>query len=319
MPASLLTNRFFLVSCLSLITTLVLSGCDVENNNNLPNVPQTGYFMYAEANLHDTVEDAQVAAAVFIDGEPVNLVGGDIFAASTETDSTLLLSRGYYDGTYSASLPMTSLSDIFMQVIHEPIEAREDRWYPVDLVNIDPGPGELVGTSATISFPPEIIITSPTEPVKLFSINDTIELTWVPAGMGDNMRALASVECTDGLAVTRYGVSADINDDDGHEILSLSNIIFDSREGAPVLNFISEAALVLLQDLLNQLSAGNIDPDYVYRNTDANPAESTCDIRIFVQRLREGIFDDAFDSGSVTGGRSTEIQAQYTAVNPLDN
>jgi len=275
--------------------------------------------MYAEANLHDTVEDAQVAAAVFIDGEPVNLVGGDIFAASTETDSTLLLSRGYYDGTYSASLPMTSLSDIFMQVIHEPIEAREDRWYPVDLVNIDPGPGELVGTSATISFPPEIIITSPTEPVKLFSINDTIELTWVPAGMGDNMRALASVECTDGLAVTRYGVSADINDDDGHEILSLSNIIFDSREGAPVLNFISEAALVLLQDLLNQLSAGNIDPDYVYRNTDANPAESTCDIRIFVQRLREGIFDDAFDSGSVTGGRSTEIQAQYTAVNPLDN
>jgi len=275
--------------------------------------------MYAEANLHDTVEDAQVAAAVFIDGEPVNLVGGDIFAASTETDSTLLLSRGYYDGTYSASLPMTSLSDIFIQVIHEPIEAREDRWYPVDLVNIDPGPGELVGTSATISFPPEIIITSPTEPVKLFSINDTIELTWVPAGMGDNMRALASVECTDGLAVTRYGVSADINDDDGHEILSLSNIIFDSREGAPVLNFISEAALVLLQDLLNQLSAGNIDPDYVYRNTDANPAESTCDIRIFVQRLREGIFDDAFDSGSVTGGRSTEIQAQYTAVNPLDN
>ena len=268
--------------------------------------------MYAEANLHDTEEDAQVAAAVFIDGEPVNLVGGDVFSASTETESTLLLSRGYYDGTYSASLPMTSLSDIVMEVVHEPVAAREDRWYPVDLVNIDPGPGELVGTSATISFPPEIIITSPTESVTLFSINDTIELTWEPAGMGDRMRALASVECTDGLAVTRYGVTADINDDDGYEVLSLRNIIFDSREGAPVLDFISATAQVLLQDLLNQLSAGNIDPDYVYKNTDANPAESTCDIRIFVQRLREGVFDNAFDSGSITGGRSTEIQVQYT-------
>jgi hypothetical protein len=275
--------------------------------------------MYAEANLHDTEEDAQVAAAVFIDGEPVNLVGGDVFAASSGTESTLLLNKGYYDGSYSASLPMTSLSDIFMEVVHEPIEAREDRWYPVDLVNIDPGPGELVGTSATISFPPEVIITSPTEPVTVFFLTDTIELTWIPAGMGDTMRALASVECSDGLATSHYGVSADINDDDGHEVLNLSNIIVDSRADNPILDLISGTALVLLQDLLDQLSAGNIDPDFVYKNADANPAESSCDIRIFIQRLREGVFDDAFDSGSVIGGRSTEIQVQYEPSSPFSN
>ena len=63
----------------------MISGCDVESDNNLPNVPQTGHFIYAEANLHDTQQDAQVAAAVFIDGEPVNLVGGDVFEASTDT------------------------------------------------------------------------------------------------------------------------------------------------------------------------------------------------------------------------------------------
>ena len=275
--------------------------------------------MYAEANLHDTVEDAQVAAAVFIDGKPVNLVGGDVFEASTGTESTLLLNKGYYDGTYSASLPITSLSDIFMQVVHAPIAAREDRWYPVDLVNIDPGPGELVGTSATISFPPEIIITSPTELVTLSSINDTIELTWVPVGMGDRMRALASVECSDGLTSSQYGVTAEVNDDDGYEVLSLINIIFDSRADTPILDFISGTALVLLQDLLNQLSAGNIDPDFVFKKTEANPAESNCDIRFFVQRLREGVFDDAFDSGSVTGGRSTEIQVKYAPLTPLNN
>jgi hypothetical protein len=275
--------------------------------------------MYAEANLHDTEEDAQVAAAVFIDGEPVNLVGGDVFAASSGTESTLLLNKGYYNGSYSASLPMTSLSDIFMEVVHEPIEAREDRWYPVDLVNIDPGPGELVGTSATISFPPEVIITSPTEPVTVFFLTDTIELTWIPAGMGDTMRALASVECSDGLATSHYGVSADINDDDGHEVLNLSNIIVDSRADNPILDLISGTALVLLQDLLDQLSAGNIDPDFVYKNADANPAESSCDIRIFIQRLREGVFDDAFDSGSVIGGRSTEIQVQYEPSSPFSN
>jgi len=268
--------------------------------------------MYAEANLHDTVEDAQVAAAVFIDGKPVNLAGGDVFEASTGTESTLLLNKGYYEGSYSSTLPTTGLSDIFMEVVHAPIEAREDRWYPVDLVNIDPGPGELVGTSATISFPPDVIVISPTEPVTLFSINDTIELTWVPAGMGDRMRALVSVECSDGLSFSRYGVSSEINDDDGYEVLNLSDIIFDSSAGSPLLDFISGTALVLLQDLLNELSAGNIDPDFVFKKTEANPAESNCDIRIFVQRLREGVFDDAFDSGSVTGGRSTEIQVKYS-------
>ena len=273
--------------------------------------------MYAEANRHEAEDSAEVVAAVFDDGEAVNLVGGDVFEARTRTERVLLMKAGFFDGSYAESLPVdNSVQDVFFNVVHEPLEARSSRWYPVDILNIDPGPGELVGKSATVSFPQPVTINAPVAGTVYSSINQAIDLNW-PDGNGDAMRVLASVECTDGLATSSYGVVVDeeveagISLDDGDHAVFLDKFIYDINRGSSEIKFVSDAALILLQELLNNLSAGNIDPDFLLKKREANPIESTCEIRLFLQRQLNGQFDAAFDSGTVVGGTSAEVTVIY--------
>ena len=302
----------------SAIIGLLLAGCDIDGGDNLPRVPDQGLFMLADANRHEGDDSAQVAAAVFNDGEPVNLVGGDLFEARTATERVLLKKGGPVEGSYAASMPVDdSVQDVFLDVVHLPVEAREDRWYPIDLLNTDPGPGELVGKSAIVSFPPAVTITAPFPDTIYTSVSDVIDISWDPVNAGDLMRVLAAVECTDGLATSSYGVvvdnevQLDMNLDDGNEVISLDKFIYDLNIGSSTIQFISDAALVLLQETLNQLSAGNIDPDFLLKTREANPIESTCEIRLFLQRQRPGQFDVAFDDGRVTGSRSAEVTVIY--------
>ncbi len=194
--------------------------------------------------------------------------------------------------------------------MHEPTEARADRWYPVDIAYIDPGPGELVGKSATVSFPPEVRITGPAAATVYTSINQVIDLSWVATGEGDTMKLLSAVSCSDGLAKTSYGTVVELTDDDGLEAVGLDKFIFDAESGA-ALTFIKDASLVLLQELLNKLSANNIDPDFLIKKVEANPISSNCEIRLFLQRQREGQFDVTFDDGIVFGSRSAEVIINY--------
>jgi hypothetical protein len=296
----------------------VLAGCEVDSSNNIPPVPDTGLVMYAEANLHESEETAQIAAAVYRDGVPVGLVGGDVFEARTGTQRVLLKDSGSYDGSYAAPLVLDVVQDVFLNIVHVPIEAREDRWYPVDLLNVDPGPGELVGKSATVSFPPAVTITGPASDDIYTGIDDIVDLSWVAIGAGDSMRVLSLVSCSDGLASSSYGTVVDIADDDGLEAVAMNRFIFDLDEGSPAVKFISDAAQALLQELLEQLSAGNIDPDFVARKVEANPVSSDCEIRLFLQRQRKGVFDASFDDGVVLGSRSAEVIVNYLSATPFN-
>jgi hypothetical protein len=289
----------------------LLAGCDIDGSDNLPRVPDQGLVMLAEANRHEAEDTAQIAAAVYDDGAPVDLVGGDVFEARTATERILLKTRGAVAGSYAASLPIdNSVQDVFFNIVHLPIEAREDRWYPIDLLNVDPGPGELVGKSATVSFPQAVTITAPVMDALYTSISDVIDLTWI-TGNGDNMRVLSAIECSDGLATSSYGTLVDIGADDGSEAVSLDKFIYDLNLGSSTIEFLSDATLVLLQELLNQLSAGNIDPDFLLKQRQANPIESACEIRLFLQRQRQGQFDVSFDDGTVVGSRSSEVTVRY--------
>jgi hypothetical protein len=299
------------------IFAFVLTGCEIDGGDNQPRVPDQGLFMYAEANRHEAADSAEVVAAVFDDGEAVNLVGGDLFEARTESERVLLKKEGYFDGSYAESLPVdNSVQDVYFNVVHEPVEARSQRWYPVDILNIDPGPGELVGKSARVSFPQPVTINAPVADTVYTSISDTINLDWI-SGNGDNMRVLASVECTDGLATSSYGVVVDeeveagISSDDGVHAVLLDKFIYDLNQDSSEIKFVRDAALVLLQELLDKLSAGNIDPDFLLKTREANPIESTCEIRLFLQRQLNGQFDVTFDSGTVVGGTSAEVTVLY--------
>jgi hypothetical protein len=309
-----------------ILSVLVLSGCEIDGSDNLPRVPDQGLFMLAEVNRHEAEDEAQVAAAVFNDGVPVNLTGGDVFEARTATERVLLMKPGPVEGSYAESLPVdNSVQDVFLNIVHEPIEARANRWYPVDLLNIDPGPGELVGKSATVSFPQPVTIQTPVADTVYTSITDQIDLSWIQGdNVDDDMRVLSAIECTDGLATSSYGTVVDKTDvpsldfDDGVEPISLDRFIYDLDQGSDTIRFLSDAALALVQELLNQLSAGNIDPDFLLKQRNANPIESTCEIRLFLQRQRPGQFDAAFDDGNVTGSTSSEVTILYIPPVPLD-
>ena len=313
---AILINKISAI-CAGITTVLLLNACDVDGGDNLPRVPDQGLFMLADANRHEAEDSAQVAAAVFNDGEPVNMVGGDLFEAQSGNERVLLKQGGPVTGSYAASLPVDDSVEVFLNVVHLPLEAREDRWYPIDLIGTDPGPGELVGKSSVVSFPDAVTFTPPYPDAVYDSINDVINLNWAPLNAGDFMRVLASVECTDGLATSSYGVVVD-NDvqldmdlDDGSEAISMDKFIYDDNLGSSTVQFISDAALVMLQELLNQLSAGNIDPDFLLKTREANPIESSCEIRLFLQRQRLGQFDVAFDDGRVTGSTSAEVTVIY--------
>ncbi len=296
----------------AIVLTFLLVGCDIDSSDNLPDVPELGLFMYAEANHHEAEDETQIAAAVFRDGQPIDLVGGDVFEARTLTDRILLKVRGSFTGSYAASLPVdNSVQNVFFTVVHEPVEAREDRWYPVDLLNIDPGPGELVGKSATVNFPPVVTITGPAADTVYTEIDEIIDLTWVAGGEGDSMRVLSAIECTDGLATSSYGTLVEIAGDTGLEAIGVDKFIYDLNDDSPVPSFIVDAARTSLQELLNDLSAGNIDPDFLARQAEANPINSACEIRLFLQRQRDGQFDASFDGGDVVGSRSAEVVVNY--------
>lgn len=298
---------------IAVVFIAVLGGCEFESNNNLEGVPDLGLFIYLEANRHEGNGDIQVAAAVFKDAQPINLVGGDVFQAHTDTNSTLLNKSGFYTGSYAGSLPVDDIeNEVAVTIIHEPIQAREDRWYPIDLINIDPGPGELVGQSATAEFPPPVSITTPQPAIPFTSINDTINLNWVAAVQGDTMRVRAATTCENDLATSTYGSEVLVGEDDGVESIAMEYFIFDSADEFPVLDFISDIALYTLQQILNDLSAGRIDPDFFARKIPANPIESDCEIRLFLFRQRLGTFDTAFDSGSVIGSTSAELIIHYS-------
>jgi hypothetical protein len=296
---------------------LVLTGCEIDGGDNQPRVPDQGLFMYAEANRHEADDSAEVVAAVFDDGEAVNLVAGDVFEARTETERVLLTRVGFFDGSYAQSLPVdNSVQDVFFNVVHEPLEARSERWYPIDILNIDPGPGELVGKSATVSFPQPVTIISPVADTFYSSISEEINLEWIQSN-GDNMRVLASVECTDGIATSSYGIVVDeeveagMGLDDGVHPIQLDKFIYDLNLGSTTIKFVKDTALLLLQELLNKLSAGSIAPDFLLKKREANPIASNCEIRLFLQRQLNGQFDVTFDSGTVVGGTSAEVTVLY--------
>jgi hypothetical protein len=126
------------------------------------------------------------------------------------------------------------------------------------------------------------------------------------------MRVLSAVECTDGLATSSYGTIVDIGADAiGSAVISMDKFIYDLNSGSDTITFIADAALALLQETLNRLSAGNIDPDFLARKVDANPIDSMCEIRLFLQRQRQGRFDVTFDDGTVFGSTSAEVTVIY--------
>jgi hypothetical protein len=53
------------------------------------------------------------------------------------------------------------------------------------------------------------------------------------------------------------------------------------------------------------------------KQAEINPVISTCEIRLFLQRQRDGQFDVTFDNGQVIGSRSAEVVVNYVPPVPF--
>ena len=301
---------------LCVLAAIVITACDFEVDSSLPGVPATGFFAAVGANQHAGEEEIQVAAAVFDDGDPINLVGGDVFEAATVDERVLLLKRGFYIGTYTANLPnATNLSDITMSIVHDNLAVTESRWYPTELFNIDPGPGELVGGSATLTLPPGPTISMPQENTVYTSISDTFDLGWdFVGGSTDTIKVRSAVSCDNGTKVETYGTVAVLasDSDDGVETIGLDQFIYDiTADIPPEFDFIVGEARALLQELLEKLSAGTVNQDFFDQVFPINPIKNNCEIQLFLFRERPGSFASASTNGTIIGSRSAEVTILY--------
>ncbi len=303
--------------CVIVLTSSLIS-CGAEVDNNLPGVPATGLYAAVGANQHITEDTVQVAAAIFVNGTPINLYGGDVIQASTTNDSTLLLDFGFYKGSYSSDLPNgANLDQVDFLIVHKPIEAREGRWYPVDILHTDPGPSDLVGSSASIILPPAVSIVTPTAGTSYTSINDSFNVTWTALGAGDVMKVYSAVTCDDGVNVKTYGTQVALADDtdDGIESIAVNKFIYDLNDINVSVDFIDGQARAMLVAILKKLSNGAISDAFFASLTPVNPASSNCEIRLFLFRQRPGSFNSPSTNGVIFGSRSAELTINYNPVN----
>jgi hypothetical protein len=302
-----------------ILSTLLLSACDFEVENNLPGVPAEGFFAAVVANEHSNQTNILVGAAVFDDGNPINLVGGDAFQVSTSTDSVLLLKRGFYTGSYVGDLPNTAnQSDVSIKIVHDNLAVTESRWYPIEMFNIDPGPGELVGGSANLVLPPAPTIFMPQQNTLYTFYTDTVTLNWEPGA--DAVKVRSAVTCDNGVKQITYGTEVTLADesDDGTETIGIDQVIYDASRGNPDIQFIVGETRALLQELLTQLSAGAADDDFFKELFPINPIETPCEIRLFLFRERPGSFATPSTNGTITGSRSDEVIILYQPfIQPL--
>ncbi|MDX1693515.1 MAG: hypothetical protein R3208_07105 [Ketobacteraceae bacterium] len=222
----------------------------------------SGISLGLQVNLPLGATRANAAAAIYEDGVRQPLVGGDFFVASSinQGDYSILKSLQNLSGDYEGSLNVLDENDqVIIATEYDPERAREDRWYPVDQLLIDPGPNEdLVGYSETFSFP---------QPLQNLAINqneftsraDNITLTW-EAGDGDQITSNAVVTCySEGGKRYTYPIFNVLADDDGSYTLQVRDIIPNESIVNAVATLTHEVLTILSAAILEVVTYGLVD------------------------------------------------------------
>lgn len=293
-------------------TLLLLTGCTDGPRSDLAVRPiNIGLTANIQANLHEGGESVDVVAAVFQDGVRINLIGGDVFEANTTSQGVLLDSVDVHTGDYAGILPLDYDNEqITVSIQHKPVEARQGRWYPVDILTVDPGQGEYVGRSATVFIPTELDLLGPFENAIYISRDDVIDITWVPGGAGDSMRLSASVTCNNTRSALSYGLTYDVGDDDGQFSIGMNKLAYNDTLTALALAFSDHISRVFFAAVVDVLSLGLIDVDEI-KNTSIDIETADCDIGLMLIREREGELDVEFDGGQAIGSTSASTKILY--------
>ena len=297
------------------VSLLLLSGCPTGSTSNSQSSQfNDGLNAEIQANIHEGETSAKVVAAVFQDGVRVNLIAADVFEATTATKGVLLKSVNVHTGDYIGTLPIDDKNQpVTITIQHKPIEAREDRWYPIDILNVDPGPGELVGRFATVSFPSELDLLGPSNNTIYIDRDDNINITWTASGRDDDaMRLSAAVSCSNSSADLSYGLSYSISEDDndGLYTIAMNKLVYNDSITAIALEFVEHITRIFLAATIEVLTFGLIDESDL-TGSPINIETANCDINLTLIRERDGDLDDEFDGGKAIGSTSASTTILY--------
>ena len=295
----------------------ILTGCPEHSSsdNTEDNTEDTSFVpgirANIQANIHNNENSATIAASMSENGTEVDLIAGDVFEASTENQSSLLdavnVNTGDYVGTLSIDDPNQPIT---ISIQHKPLETREDRWYPVEAIDIDPGEGEFVGRSTDLTFPPAVTLTHPEEYSTYIERNAAISITWDAENDGDNMRLLAAITCNKNDSELSYGISYDLGEDDGSHSANINQFIYSESIRFPLLEFMADLTSTILGAMLEIISFGIIDADDL-DNPPFDAGSADCEILLTVIREKDSPVSEDFDSGTIIGSTSTSVTILY--------
>lgn len=297
------------------ITALV--SCYQGSSDNLRDpVSSTGVSATIQANLPLDSTQAQVAGSVFKDGKKQALVGGDVFKAYSESSSIIMRSIENLSGDYLAELTTINPgAGIEFVVTHDPEGAREDRWYPVDELLVDPGPGELVGNSVIVDFPDAIILANPGQGNVYSDRSDDIILNWgASPSTTDQIRVTTVQECHSATRSITWAntIIPDFTGagttDTGTHTISVGSLVPDTGILNSVVGIVDQLSVIIVGSILEAYTYGLINAESISLDTFA---VQYCDITITVFRELKGQLNSGISGGYAIGSTSDTVSVVF--------
>ncbi|MAR93183.1 MAG: hypothetical protein CML06_20230 [Pseudomonadales bacterium] len=296
-----------LVSVLALLCT----GCWPGESDSLRgSVATEGVSAAVQANLPLGSDRAQVAASFYQDGVKQALVGGDIVRAYSATHSVILRSLENLSGDYLATLPGASINaPVSFEVEFDPQAAREDRWYPVDELLVNPGPGELVGYGVEVSFPPAIQLDAPVGNEIYTSRDQDIVLTWVPDAATEQLRITTVQTCYSGDQSVKWALSRIIGTSDpGTYSVRVGDLVPANGLINALTDIVSQLSVIIVSAVVEATTFGLVGHDDI--DIDRFTLES-CDISLTLFREISNELSGDIAGGYAIGSTSDTVTVVY--------
>ncbi|MEE2731914.1 MAG: hypothetical protein VYA55_13925 [Pseudomonadota bacterium] len=243
-----------------------LSACYSGSSDSLRDpVSLEGFSATVQADLPAGAQVINVAASFYKDGRKQPLVGGDIIEAESDGDAVILRSLENLSGNYRSQLQTDDpAAGVTFTIVHDPEAAREDRWYPVDELLVDPGPGELVGLSTSINFPDPLVLDAPIGNEIYTDRSQDIMLTWATSPTTEQIRLATVQTCYSGERSLQWGTSAILGAaDTGSHTINLGALIPSTNFINSVTNFIDQLSLIIVGSIIEAYSFGLISPQEI--------------------------------------------------------
>ncbi|RLT98645.1 hypothetical protein [Ketobacter sp.] len=243
-----------------------MSACYSGSSDSLREpVALEGFSATVQADLPAGAQVINVAASFYKDGRKQPLVGGDIIEAESDRDAVILRSLENLSGNYRSQLQTDDpAAGVTFTIVHDPEAARADRWYPVDELLVDPGPGELVGLSTGVSFPDPLVLDAPIGNELYTDRSQDIVLTWATSPTTEQIRLSTVQTCYSGDRSVQWGTSAILGaTDTGTHTLNLGALIPATNFINSVTNFIDQLSLIIVSSIIEAYSFGLIRPQQI--------------------------------------------------------